>query len=555
MTSPPGLLDCEQVTLGAKVTRNVVYTSVRLFLLAPLPFLLIPYFLKKLGTSGYGTWAVFLAISSLTSLADLGLLTTLSKHVAEFYALRDFAALNRLINTGFVLYFGIAVLLAGGLWLAAPFWLSLLFRGSPVALEELGVLWRCLILLVVANILTLLFSSVVIGLQRMDLSAFVTSVNVLASAGLSVIFLSWSWGLRGILYAYGISAWITLFAYTYLLRRLLPEITIDLPGCRWSVAKEILSFSLKTYTTQMAVVIHNQIEKLYLAHFVGMAEVGWYDVSSDLALKLRTIPSLVLGPIMPAASELHALDDQSRLTQLYYRAHKYLALSAIPLVVFVVFVARSFVGIWVGPALSVIALPLSVLLVVNIVNLCTGPGLLVLIGKGRLIPGLTSAILSMALNLSVSLVLIRAYGFRGAVIGTSVSLIVGSLLFFYLFRRETRNSFPKVLRSAYLKPIVCSLVALLLLWAFASSDAHSWSKLALHGMVFAGAYLVLLPGCRFFDRVDLSILEGLIPVRRAARKLIPNQMLNWATRYFPILRALSNTWIRMAQYWRSEPDP
>src|SRR5579859_8090942 len=161
MTFSPGLLECEQITLGAKVMRNVIYSSVRLFLLAPLPFVLIPYFLKKLGTSGYGTWAVFLAISGLTSLADLGLLTTLSKHVAELYALRDFLGLTRLINTGFALYLGIAVLLAGSLWLGSAFFLATLFRSSPVGVQELHVLWNYLTLLVVANVLTLLCSSVI----------------------------------------------------------------------------------------------------------------------------------------------------------------------------------------------------------------------------------------------------------------------------------------------------------------------------------------------------------------------------------------------------------
>src|SRR5208337_1580921 len=71
LTALPTLFQRDKMTLGAKVARNVTYSTVRLFLLAPLPFILIPYFLKKLGPSGYGTWAVLLAISSLTSLADV----------------------------------------------------------------------------------------------------------------------------------------------------------------------------------------------------------------------------------------------------------------------------------------------------------------------------------------------------------------------------------------------------------------------------------------------------------------------------------------------------
>lgn len=518
----------ERIPLGTQLTRNVLYNGARLLVLAPLPFVLIPIFLKKLGTTGYGTWAVFLAVSGATSLADVGLVTTLSKHVAEFYALKDFRSLSRFINTGFVLYLGLACLLAGTLWVSSPFLLRTLFRTSSVPPPELRILWHYLILLVFANTITLLFSSVVTGLQRMDLSTCIGSINLLLSASLSVLFLKWNLSLRGILYAYVIAAWFTSLAYIYVVHRLLPEIKLNPVACRWTVAKEILSFSMKTYITQVAVVIHNQTEKIYLANFVGVASVGWYDIASDLALKLRGIPSLVLAPVMPAASELHALTDRTRLDHLYCRAHKYLAFIGVPLVVYVVFISKGFVQLWVGPSLSMIAVPLSVLLIVNFINLTTGPGLLILIGGGRLRPGVYSALLGIVLNLTLSLFLIRAYGFQGAVIGTSLSTVIDSVFFLYMFRRETRGSYSNVIRIAYAKPILCSLAIVGVLWTLTHADQPSWSRLAIEGAVFGATYLVLLLLVQFFDGFDLKIVERFLPIPGMARKFIPDVKLGSA---------------------------
>ena len=515
----------EKIPLGVKVTRNVIYSGVRLFLLAPLPFFVIPFFLKKLGTSGYGTWAVFVAASGITSVADLGLVTTLSKHVAEFYTLKDFRSLDRLISTGVVLYFGLACLLSVILWVSSQLLIAFLFRGSPVSVQELEILWRYLILLIFASTLTMLLSSVVIGLQRMDLSTGINSLNLLSSAGLSVLFLGWNWGLRGVLYGYVLAAWVTLFAYAFTVRRLLPEIRLSLAACRWSVAKEIFSFSVQTYVSQVAVVIHNQIEKIYLARFAGVVFVGWYDISGDLALKLRGIPSLVLAPIMPAASELHALSDQGRLSQLYYRTHRYLALIAVPLAAYIVFVAREFVQLWVGPSLSVIAVPLSVLVIVNFINLTTGPGLLILVGGGKLRPGLHSAIFGIVLNVTLSLFLIRAYGFQGAVTGTSISIVAGSVFFLYLFRRETGRAYPKVIRTAYLKPIACSLGSIAILWILTRSERSSWTNLTVNCIVFGVVYIALLLLLRFFDSSDLAMVERFLPIPQIARRIIPNAEL------------------------------
>lgn len=511
----------ERKRLGPRVIRNVIFSGVRLFVVAPLPLFIVPFFLKKLGAAGYGTWAIFLAISGITSLADLGLVTTLSKHVAEFYALKDFRALNRLLNTGFALYFAIGSLVAGILWAGSSLLISALFRGSSVPKGELRVLWRYLLLLIVANILTLLFTSFVLGLQRMDLSTGMATLNVLASAGLSVLFLSRGWGLRGILIGYSVAAWLTLCIHVYVLHRLLPEVEVNTGDCKWDFAKEIFGFSVKTYATQVAVVIHNQIEKIYLARFVGVVPVGWYDIASDLAVKLRGVPGFVLAPIMPAASELNAHGDESKLSDLYYRAHKYLALIGIPFVAYVIFIAKRFVELWVGPGLKIVAIPLSILLAINFINLMTGPGLFILWGKGRLQPGLYSAFLGMTLNLSLSFFLIRAYGFSGAVLGTSLSLGIASIFFLYLFQRETSRSFFGILRSAYLKPIACSVALIVLLWLFVRPRESSWFGLAIYGFLFGAAYLVMLAFSSFFDSFDAAILKGFLPAFRMNRRVAP----------------------------------
>src|ERR1700760_329482 len=93
-----------EAPLGKKIMRGVTFGALRYVVLAPIPFVMTPLILHKIGVAGYGTWAVFLAINSLTSLADLGLVGTLSKFVAEYYAHRDFTALSRLLSSAIALF-------------------------------------------------------------------------------------------------------------------------------------------------------------------------------------------------------------------------------------------------------------------------------------------------------------------------------------------------------------------------------------------------------------------------------------------------------------------
>jgi O-antigen/teichoic acid export membrane protein len=531
MASFRNILKPEGIPLGAKVTRNVIYTAARSIILAPLPFLLIPYFLKKLGSAGYGTWAIFLAVNGMTSLADFGLVTSISKHVAQYYALKDFRALGQLISTSLLLYLGIALAVASFLWASSRVLVSALFRNSMLPGAELVSLWKYLIFLVFANILTLLFSSVIIGLQRMDLTTAINSMNLLLSAGLSVAFLHQGMGLRGILYGYATAAWTVTILYGYVVRHLLPEARLKVTSCRWEVAHEILSFSSKAYVTQIAVAIHNQIEKFYLARFVGVVPVGWYDISSDLALKLRGIPGLVLTPVMPAASELDARNDHGRMLSLYFRAHKYLAFIGIPLVVYTVLISRHLVELWLGPSLRIIAIPLSVLLMTNFVNLITGPGFLILMGRGKLRPGLYSAVLGVVLNLTLSYGFIRAYGFQGAVAGTSISLCCAAVFFLFRFQREMNSSFLELAKIAYLKPAISSLLVAGAEQFFLHIIGASWVGLFAGGVVFGTVYSFLLLLFRFFDSADLAIAESVVQVPTVIRRIIPKANVSGSLRY------------------------
>jgi hypothetical protein len=101
-----------QPPLGTKIIPNVMFGGLRYVFVAPIPFGMTRLILHNIGVAGHGTWAVLLAINGMRSLAELGLVGTLSKFVAEYLALA------RLLNSGLTLFllldFGIGTTLWGG---------------------------------------------------------------------------------------------------------------------------------------------------------------------------------------------------------------------------------------------------------------------------------------------------------------------------------------------------------------------------------------------------------------------------------------------------------
>jgi O-antigen/teichoic acid export membrane protein len=512
-------LNTAQRSLGTKIVRNVVFGGLRYIFIAPIPFVMTPLILRRIGIAGYGTWAVFLAINGLTSLADLGLVGTLSKFVAEYYALRDFPALARLLNSGLAMFLLLDLSIGTVLWWGTPLLAGRLFHGSTVPTSELVVLVHCFLIVIVANILTQLFASATTGLQRLDLTNVMSAANLLMSAFFSAILLIRGWGLRGLVYGYMTSGILTVAIYLIVVRRLLPQFALNPMRFDKAEARKMFGYSLRLYITQAAVAVHNQVEKVFLASLIGVDPVGWYDIASDIALKVRSSIAFILSPVLPAASELNALGDESRMRELYFRTHKYLALCGVPVVCYVVAVSNRFVELWIGPSMRMIALPLSVLLVVNFFNLATGPGFLIFAGSGHMRPGIQSAMLGIMINVVLSLGLIYKFGFAGAVVGTSVSLIVASSYFVAVFHRRTGYSVSRVVRESYLKPICCSVLVMAILLLIGPTKGLSWFGLARMGVVFGLFYAIAILFSGFFDEYDWSKIESFMPLLRHARRI------------------------------------
>ena len=511
----------EQKSVRAKLVRNVLFSGLRTVLLWPVPFLLIPFILRKIGASGYGTWAVFLTVITLTSLADLGVAGTLTKQVAEHHAKGDLEALDRLINTALILYFFLAFILITLLRVASSHVLLWFFRGSSSSYVELVRLWRYALAIVGLNILSMPLYSVVTGLQRMDLTTISSAINTLGGAFLTVLFLCLGWGLWGLVAANLLGVLATLLLFSWMVHRLLPRLVLNPLHFRWAELREILSFSLQLYFTQMAVAIQNQVEKVYLARFTGVVPVGWYNIASDVGLKVRRLPELLLTPIMAAASELDAQGQQQRVRELHDRSHKYLAFVGVPIVTYAVAVSGRFVDLWLGPALHVVAAPLAALVFANFLNLVTGPGFLILVGRGVLTPGVRSALAGLFLNITLSFVLIYKLGFSGAVVGVFITMAATTILFLYWFYRYTEYPLGKILVRAYLKPIACSLGVLIVLIAVVPPSHLGWFGLCAQGLSFGSLYSLALLRIRFFDPFDLAQIESFLPVARVARRIMP----------------------------------
>lgn len=499
----PGFFDEEHRSAGDKIKRNAVFNVFRVVIAAPILLLLTPYIIHRIGAHFFGVWAVLYGIANLSSLADFGLVGTLSKHVAEYWAKRDYIRLNKLISTGTVLFGTIAILASTALGLLRKLVFFALLHDASAYGPQLVHAYFLLVPVVAFNILSFPLASVATGLQRMDITSVLSSVNLGSAAILSFVFLYAGYGLTGLVAATLIGSIISFTANLLIVRRLVPTLNISVRNATIGEASKIFAFSSQIYVVQMAVAIQNNVEKFLLARMTGALFAGWYEVAGDISVKVRSVPGLMLSPLLSAASDLHARQDEARLSKLYQRAHKYLAMFGIPLVVWTIAIATVFVHLWLGSAFSRVVLPIRVLVPIQFLSLATGPGVMILFGKGYVRPATLTCSVGLVINLVASGLLIWRFGFAGAFIGTAIASITSSVWYFILFHKYTKYPFWSVVQTAYFKPILCSTL-LAVSMSFIWPSAVNWSSLVVRTAVFGALYLVALILTRFFDHFDLE---------------------------------------------------
>ncbi|HEX4485957.1 MAG TPA: oligosaccharide flippase family protein [Terriglobales bacterium] len=503
--------------LGTKIIWNTVSGALRILVVAPIPFLLTPFLVRRVGTAGFGIWAVLLSFNGLTALADLGIVGTLTKHVSEHYTRKDYQALNRVMNAGILMFSLIAAVCVLAVNLSTGLLISVFFRQSPLPVWQVEHAIRFLSIAIAFNLLAFPFNSVMSGLQRLDLTNLLWALNTMITALSAAVFVALGKGVPGLVDAIVLTSAIFFLINVLIAWRLLPELRIRPDRVRVPDIKALSAFSLKVYVVQVASTVYFHTEKLLLVHFTGPTPVGWYEIGNDLALKIRNAPALLMVPLMPAAAELEARGDDARTSQLYFRAHKYLAFTGIALLSVVAVLAHRFVDLWLGPGFTATARALIVLTGVHIGNLAGGPALLILVGRGNLKPAVRFALVGMLGTLILSTISISRWGFAGALYGTTVSILGSAAYLIWMFHQETGFSKRRLIRI-YVQPILWGLFVVgLALYLMPIQQLH-WV-----GLIGAAAAILTIYASgvllsRYFDTFDLDVLQRFFPIPDGVRK-------------------------------------
>ena len=384
----------------------------------------IPALIHFLGPRDFAAWALLLAMSFAFVGLEIGMALTFVKHAAPLLQGRELHAAREVKSSALVVLAVVFSLAALPVITLAPWAARELELPDGATLGAGGKIVFVYFAVAVRSLMQ--FGSHGLTAAR-RFRAVATVVFLQSTAGnvASAVCAAWTRRLDLALLAFwSAQCFVAACGFAFSLR--LFEGGGKGGGPTLATAKELMPHGLKIQLGEWAQIVTFQFDKFIIANWLGLLSVAAYEVANRCMLALRSIPVAGLDSFLPSAAI-----DQSAPEEVWqrYLSVTRLAASAVsvfmlaPLTIAPLFLyawtghvgydARgAFAGLFLGFAANVLALPAAAMVQ----------------AAGRADLQARAAMLTLVVNVPLSLTLLWQFGMGGAAIGTSLAMMGGALV-------------------------------------------------------------------------------------------------------------------------------
>ncbi len=426
--------------------KNIIANYVGQGAAALMGFIVVPFYLKYLGTQGYGLVAFFMSLQTVMMLFDMGMSTSASREIARVLELSaDPNGRRHMLRTLEIFYFslcGFAFLIGA----AAARWMATHWIKASVL--DTGTIMQCAYL--AAGCIALrfpvsLYQGFFRGIEKqVDLNVLFTNLVVLKGVGgiLTLAFVSptviafYQWQL-----IFAIIEVLTMATFSW---RSLGGLTRGPASFQWALLKDVWRYAIRVGGISMFAVLMKQLDKLVVSRLLSIEFVGFYSTASMAANGMMKIYSPVQSAVFPRFTRMVARGED--LKNLFHANCQFVAFVIAPAAAALIIFPREVLQAWTNsPALAQSAAPALALLAVWTLAaaLQSIPNMLQLAENLTWLPLYTNAVTTVLLLPGLYFGITR-FGIFGAAAcwtlqGVLSFLIVPSVMFRHVLKGQARR--------------------------------------------------------------------------------------------------------------------
>ena len=338
------------------------------------------------------------------------------------------------------------------------------------------------------------FGNVLYGYERIDVWKASSIVQQVVNFVLTLWFLQLGFGLIGVAAASTSSMLALICSYLLSLRLGGYGIIIHRRFIEWKTLKEIFPYSIRTFILGLTSRLLYYTDNLVIGIFLGVGLVTPYEIVYKLCFFTTYLFSAISTTAFPTFSILYTRGDYDGLRGLYLKIAKLSLVIMASVGLGLVFLGRSFIGLWVGEENYAGTEVLLVLVTMNVFHAIGTPAAALLQGIGRNKELMISEIINAGLNVMLSITLVTRIGLPGVALGTLLAHVLTSVWVILLLPcRYVKCSLRRYVSSCVLPPLIAAVPGAAVVWIVMQglSPAQNFLELVLRGAIIVSIYLAI----------------------------------------------------------------
>lgn len=389
-------------------------------------FFMMPFLVGRLGDYWYGVYFATVGLIANFHLLDFGFANATMRETAVGLARADDVAVNRIINTSFRIYLGLA---------AVVFVLTIgLVIVAPIAIrDDSNIATIRLVLLIIGFDLVLTFpTKALAGIVQAKLRYDLLLIIDLITFSIGVVANVWA-----LLHGYGVIALAVIASstgqlhnvlYVLLAKRLFPALRFDWHGFDRKSGRALASYSVWSFLIQMANQLRFRIDALTVGGLFGGEAITRYAIGARLVEYAQTPLVQVSNTAMPVLTRMHAADESERTSATVLFLLRFNLLLAVFAAGLVMLLGGPFIVRWMGPNHEASHVIASVLVIGFMTEVALLPLTNWLLASAKHKMLAVANIVEALCNVILSVTLGRRFGLVGVALGTVIPLLVVQLL-------------------------------------------------------------------------------------------------------------------------------
>lgn len=414
------------------MTFNALSAIIQVVIVGLIYLILYKFVLTQLGIELLGVWSLIVASTSIVSLANFGISSSIVKFVSTYNTRKRTDLVNKLIFTSLIFILTTYTLLSIIIYFLGTRLLHFIIDEHFISIA-ITLLPFSLISLII-NATSGVFNSAIDGIQKNYVKSYIIIFSSIVLLVLSIL-LTPKFGILGLVYAQiGQSIFVLILTFIFFIKLFHTSFNF-----RWNwdcmIFKEIFNYGFKIQIASILEMTFEPISKFLLSKFGGLTMLGYYEMASRLLVQLRSLTASATQVMIPVVAEAKE-NNPSNITILYTKSFSIVLYLNILLTTFIVVFTPVISLIWIGHYESTFVNIVILGSVSMFINVSTTLAYFNLMGEGKLKWIVLSIFISYLVNIILSYPLGSYFGGMGIILSFNIALVLHGLLLLSTFHKS-----------------------------------------------------------------------------------------------------------------------